>query len=66
MKIFTDGKNTPTFLLLGGLMALFCSCGPNAIAPLPSPENPDSPIGTSIMLSSLTADDESPDEAMVA
>jgi hypothetical protein len=66
MKIFTDGKNTPTFLLLGGLMALICSCGPNAIAPLPSPENPDSPIGTSIMLSSLTVDDDSPDEAMVA
>lgn len=66
MKIFTDSKNALTFGVLGGLMALFCSCGPNAIAPLPSPENPDGPISTSIMLSSLTADDDSPVEAMIA
>ena len=50
---------------------LFYHCSPttlvfNAIAPLPSPENPDSPISTSILLSSLTVDDDSPDEAMVA
>jgi signal peptidase I len=63
--MFKDEINTRLGWLLASLAMLFAGCEPNAIEPLPSPGNPDSPITTSIVLSSLTVDEDSPDEGLV-
>ena len=48
------------------LLSLVLGCEPSSIRPIPSPLDPPPPIETSIIVSSLTAAEESPSEELVA
>jgi len=64
LQMSLNGNKFLLILAIAGLSLMVISCGPNTIAPLPSPAPVPSPLN--ILVSSLTVDENKPKERLVA